>query len=1058
MATHPTYPQQGPGPSSYYQQPQPPLPPPPHHVYGSHSPGPRPNYYPYAPHMNSHQPSHYHHPPPPSNRGNHRGGGNMNGSYNSRGTHHYHHNHNHHHGYHPQNPYSPHVYPQQHYQSPAPKYNQPYSPASPAYSGYPSVTAPVFTPSWQTQPQHQQPIPISPLPKQLSMPPPQNVHPGFYESQPPPPPQISVEESTQAPATEPDPVPEPEETKIETQHTFVHVPSSPSPESSSPTHPRQPTPPPSDEQAPIPTSTSSYSQMGSISAAESSDVMGSTSTVSTSESAASDLPSSGSHHNAKWAIWSRRPQDPAHAPGIIISPRARPPPDVVQQALDMKTPPASVPSSPSIAKKPLPEAERQVPVALKEAMSPSLSLDTLNSSSVTETSVSTAATPTISGSPASSHTSLSASVVAMSQVQKEVVILEAKLAADSKPAVTESATSGPAPQSVEEKAEPPVATTPTPVAPKTEMLASPQPAVAPTLPPSTDVPVPASPAQSATSSTALAPPSQAAAAAPKPAAPPVKKSWASLLRPASSAASPGAPAATRNALPTSSVVGFSIPAASEAASAPVPVSAGKKNELLTLLTRGPAAPATPSYASAGMASSPSSTLLKIRPRGLINSGNMCFANSVLQILVYCPPFHHLFVELGKLLVGGVGPTAGGASGSSGTSTPNGTGKDIKDSATPLVDATVEFLKEFVEDKKSKAMKDRAKAKNVYIDIGANGAAVSGSGRGKGKEREVLNEDEEPERDQDDWDGDSFLPTGVYDAMKVKKRFEGMGNGHQEDAEEFLGFYLDTLEEELLSILHSINPPKQNKNAPGPGAHVEEKEEAAAPEDDGWLEVGKKNKSVITRTIKTTESPISRIFGGKFRTTLRAPGQKDSVIVEDWQSLRLDIQREQIHTIQDALTYISHPQTVQMVKAGVTTDAHQQVLIEALPPVLVLHIKRFYYDTTANGVVKISKQVRFGPELEVGADVMVPAAKKTHPVRYKLFGAIYHHGLSASGGHYTLDVLHPNRYPSANPAAKPREGWVRIDDNLVSDVRNEDVFEASERDESRCAYLLFYRRV
>jgi ubiquitin carboxyl-terminal hydrolase 10 len=73
--------------------------------------------------------------------------------------------------------------------------------------------------------------------------------------------------------------------------------------------------------------------------------------------------------------------------------------------------------------------------------------------------------------------------------------------------------------------------------------------------------------------------------------------------------------------------------------------------------------------------------------------------------------------------------------------------------------------------------------------------------------------------------------------------------------------------------------------------------------------------------------------------------------------------------------------------------------------------------------------------------------------------LYHHGHSASGGHYTLDVLHPNRYPSSDPTVKPKETWVRIDDELVSDVRPEDVFGASEREEeSRCAYLLFYRRI
>ena len=33
--------------------------------------------------------------------------------------------------------------------------------------------------------------------------------------------------------------------------------------------------------------------------------------------------------------------------------------------------------------------------------------------------------------------------------------------------------------------------------------------------------------------------------------------------------------------------------------------------------------------------------------------------------------------------------------------------------------------------------------------------------------------DEPE-DEDDWDGDSFLPTYIYDAMKAKKRFDNMG--------------------------------------------------------------------------------------------------------------------------------------------------------------------------------------------------------------------------------------------------------------------------------------------
>jgi len=60
------------------------------------------------------------------------------------------------------------------------------------------------------------------------------------------------------------------------------------------------------------------------------------------------------------------------------------------------------------------------------------------------------------------------------------------------------------------------------------------------------------------------------------------------------------------------------------------------------------------------------------------------------------------------------------------------------------------------------------------------------------------------------------------------------------------------------------------------------------------------------------------------------------------------------------------QVTQASKPGVIVEAQQQILIEALPPILVLHIKRFYYDTTVGGVVKVDKHVGFGPELEIGS--------------------------------------------------------------------------------------------
>jgi ubiquitin carboxyl-terminal hydrolase 10 len=73
--------------------------------------------------------------------------------------------------------------------------------------------------------------------------------------------------------------------------------------------------------------------------------------------------------------------------------------------------------------------------------------------------------------------------------------------------------------------------------------------------------------------------------------------------------------------------------------------------------------------------------------------------------------------------------------------------------------------------------------------------------------------------------------------------------------------------------------------------------------------------------------------------------------------------DSVCNIEDGLAQISHPQPVQLGPPGFS-EASQQVLIEALPPVLVLHLKRFLYDVAEDGIVKISKPVKFAPELQI----------------------------------------------------------------------------------------------
>lgn len=85
--------------------------------------------------------------------------------------------------------------------------------------------------------------------------------------------------------------------------------------------------------------------------------------------------------------------------------------------------------------------------------------------------------------------------------------------------------------------------------------------------------------------------------------------------------------------------------------------------------------------------------------------------------------------------------------------------------------------------------------------------------------------------------DPFIPTQVYESLKANPRFDAMRRGTQEDAEEFLGFFLETLHEELLGVL---DREEQGKKAVAVGA--------VGGED--WLEVGSKGRTATTRTVSS----------------------------------------------------------------------------------------------------------------------------------------------------------------------------------------------------------------
>ncbi|KXL43908.1 hypothetical protein M433DRAFT_68959 [Acidomyces richmondensis BFW] len=379
-------------------------------------------------------------------------------------------------------------------------------------------------------------------------------------------------------------------------------------------------------------------------------------------------------------------------------------------------------------------------------------------------------------------------------------------------------------------------------------------------------------------------------------------------------------------------------------------------------------------------------LFFLEPRGLVNTGNMCYMNSILQILVFCPPFYSFLDQVRQRTV-----------------------HSMK-SDTPLLDAMIMFMREF------KVLASAESTETV---------------------RRML------KQEQLEQYGEPVTPEYVYDAIKKLPRFSNMRRGHQQDAEEFLGFLLEGLHDECATVMRAqAGESPQANGIPSPTME-------ASPESvaGGWLEVGKKQKASITRTAGQLEdpTPITKIFGGFLRSELRVPGAKDSVTLEPYKPLQLDIGAAHVHNIIDALKGLTRIETLTGDFGGKSgTSARKQVFIDSLPPVLVLHLKRFQYENSVTGTQKIWKKVGYPLELEIPKEVFPPAKRGSLTAhgagglpKYRLISVVYHHGKSAAGGHYTVDVLRQDG----------RE-WVRMDDTFIRRVRPEDVAEAGAEEDPK----------
>uniref|UniRef100_A0A182TGA5 USP domain-containing protein n=1 Tax=Anopheles melas TaxID=34690 RepID=A0A182TGA5_9DIPT len=363
------------------------------------------------------------------------------------------------------------------------------------------------------------------------------------------------------------------------------------------------------------------------------------------------------------------------------------------------------------------------------------------------------------------------------------------------------------------------------------------------------------------------------------------------------------------------------------------------------------------------------TNISMMPRGLINRSNYCYINTILQALIACPPFYHLMRTIRTL------PAA----------------KNSKH-PKPFIDAMCALANEFSQ-----------------LPIRSKPQQQQRGGGDKGKKDDI------PEIQVDT----PFEPTVIYKMLNGIRSDIFQIEGRQEDAEEFLGCVLNRLNDEMIEFIKFNKTDQGNLNGEEPtNGEVHGEEDA-----DDWMVICKGNKGTVTRTTDFGRSPISDIFRGKLRSRVQRDGVPPTYNIQPFFTLPLDI--EKAASVKEALEQLVGRDELEGVTCSKTKQevaAWQQVTLEELPVVLILHLKCFDYKM--DGCTKILKTLDFPIELKIDSKLMSSKGKSysAKQKQYKLFAVVYHDGKEASKGHYITDVYHTG-YAS----------WIRYDDSIVKPV-------------------------
>lgn len=227
---------------------------------------------------------------------------------------------------------------------------------------------------------------------------------------------------------------------------------------------------------------------------------------------------------------------------------------------------------------------------------------------------------------------------------------------------------------------------------------------------------------------------------------------------------------------------------------------------------------------------------------------------------------------------------------------------------------------------------------------------------------------------------------------------------QEDAIQFLMYFLNLLHEEVLALMRLGAAPADGSAAPRVG--------------------GAGRNSAPLRETQGEQSPLSDVFVTMVHSHTLQNGRTRTITKESHLVVPLPI--EGVKTLEEAIAAFA-------AEEKITSDISKKTSFVSFPKSLIFGLKPFAYDVYTDRAVKLKNEVSY-PEI-----LTLQRPIDGAPIRYQLSAIVEHIGQSPESGHY---VCYARRFDGV---------WMKFDDDAVSKMAEKEHLQKE-------AYLLLYNQI